>query len=115
VAITLAVVDDHTHELFQFLWIAFMRTQLRPTMYRQALAASLLGKMSLLTQETPEGGRVPIRECELELTADEQALCLDMIQTVPWDEVARANRAEVGEVIGRVKNLCRWLGTEVRV
>lgn len=109
----LTVHDNHSHELFQLLWIALKRTELQPTLWQLMTMQGLMGKLAAASKAEVEGTRAPIRECEIHLTDDERVLCLAAVQQTPWDSVAAANKMPPAEMIPVIQGLCRWLGAEI--
>jgi hypothetical protein len=111
--VKLTINDNRTHELFQLLWIAIKRTELKPTLWQLMTMQGLMGKLSTVSKIEVEGVCTPIHECELVLSDDERVLCLAAIQQVPWEDVALANGMPPAEMMAVIRDLCTWLGAEV--
>jgi hypothetical protein len=95
--------DDRGYEAFQFLWIALTKTDLELTDIAQLMTLhSLNKKLAAVSKPTPEGGRVLARECEIELTTDEQVLALSAFANTNWKF----------EVYRNVRRACAFLGAE---
>ena len=95
--------DAPSYEIFQFIWIALSKTSLQiNAVNRLMLLHHLHEKLVAVSHETPEGGRLLNKDCELEFTADEQVLLLECFANTNWKP----------EVFYMVRRACVYLGAE---
>jgi hypothetical protein len=94
--------DDRGYEAFQFIWIGLMKTRLpKDTLQRAVTAHNLLARLARISK--PDGaGRILKRECEFELSTDEQLFALEAIAQTSWKP----------EVFPHVRKACEFLGAE---
>ena len=94
--------DDRGYEAFQFLWMALCNSDLKLNNVTQLMALNTLSQKLADISKPDGGGRVLIKECELELTPDEQVLALTAFAHTNWKI----------EVYKNVRKACEFLGAE---